>query len=392
MAEQIALEGKTTVDDKMVFEPQRLSYEAARSIAEKIARRISGRTRDRHVVIAGTQLLADLSNVVATKSVLEELAGEYDSLARAVSTSTSVVPLGHYYSRGRQTEYVQLAVPSFDTISAGVKGAFTLLSLFRQDVDYTGVPVSIDTLGFEIELAARIRMHKAKEVLIPDVAVLHVVDVGASAMRASIERVKSARSACISAMSEKAAKEPKASKPWRPFEHLLTRNDLEVQHREGDERGGDAEQGMIEHGIVEPLPERPDLTEIVPPPAPRLDVVLDVLAQIDQRYNDLESSLAKMDPGGTGLTVLARLLRAESLSARAPMLVHARVLTAGGSNRVSRSLFRTMFTGDGLSSCGGAVVSWAILSEHGAVEDGGIFTESMSANSPKPPDIPHSIP
>ena len=78
MAEELVLEGKTTVDDKMVFEPQRLSYEASRAIAEKIARRISERTKDRLVVIAGMQLLADFGNVVAIRSMLEEIAGEYD--------------------------------------------------------------------------------------------------------------------------------------------------------------------------------------------------------------------------------------------------------------------------------------------------------------------------
>jgi hypothetical protein len=50
-----------------------------------------------------------------------------------------------------------------------------------------------------------------------------------------------------------------------------------------------------------------------------------------------------------------------------------------------------LFTGDGLSSTGGAVVSWAILSAHGAVEDGGIFAESRSAKSPKPPENQSSI-
>ena len=71
---------------------------------------------------------------------------------------------------------------------------------------------------------------------------------------------------------------------------------------------------------------------------------------------------------------------------------HVRVLLAGGSNRIERSLFRTWFSGDGLSATGGAVVSWAILSERGAVEDGGMFSESLSAASPKPPETPVGIP
>ena len=35
------VDGKTTIDDKVMFEAQRLSYDAARVIAEKIAQRIA---------------------------------------------------------------------------------------------------------------------------------------------------------------------------------------------------------------------------------------------------------------------------------------------------------------------------------------------------------------
>ena len=150
--------------------------------------------------------------------------------------------------------------------------------------------------------------------------------------------------------------------------------------------------GNVEQAAVEKAPEADEATKSEAPSVPSLANIEGVFTQIDQRFDALQSQLSKPDTDGSGLTIFARLLRAESIGARSPMLVHVRVLTAGGSNRVSRSLFRTMFTGDGLSSSGGAVVSWAILSEHGAIEDGGIITESMSASSPKPPDTPHTIP
>jgi len=364
MADDIKpLDGKTTVDDKVVFEPQRLSYDAARVIAENIARRISGRTRDQVVVIAGSQLLADFSNLVATKAVLEELANEYDALAKATHASTPVLPAAVRSTRPRTTEllHLNLAAP-LETVTAGVQGALALLSLFRQDVDYKGVPVSIDTLGFEIELAARIRMHKASEVIVPDFALLAAPEKDAGAIRSLIEKVKEARARVILAAASKI--------PQPKHEELV------------DE---DEKKKSASH-VVDP--------NDLPSHAPRsnLEMVGEIFAQIDQRFTDLQTQLAKGDTDGSGLTMLARLYRAEALNARSPMLVHVRVLLAGGSNRIERSLFRTLFSGDGLSATGGAVVSWAILSKRGAIEDGGMFSESLSAASPKPPDTPVSIP
>jgi len=47
------LAGQTTADDKMVFEPERLSYESARQIAAIIAVELQGRDKAQRIVIAG---------------------------------------------------------------------------------------------------------------------------------------------------------------------------------------------------------------------------------------------------------------------------------------------------------------------------------------------------
>ena len=92
MADDIKpVDGKTSIDDKVMFEAQRLSYDAARIIAEKIAQRISQRTKEKEVVIAGTQLLADMSNLVATKAILEELAKDYTLLAEAAPAALATL-------------------------------------------------------------------------------------------------------------------------------------------------------------------------------------------------------------------------------------------------------------------------------------------------------------
>ena len=369
MADQVKpLDGTTTVDDKVVFEAQRLSYDAARIIAEKIARRISERTRGREVVIAGTQLLADLSNLVAIKAVLEELEYDYDGLAGLARVSVigpvHKAPLTAGIVDTRSTFSVAAAVgvitSGLGTVAAGVQGALTLVELFRQDVDYKGVPIAIDTLAFELELASRLRMHKTKDVVVPAFAVFAAPARGDSAFRTLLERVHAARARVLRAVG------PKKPSGKKRTEHILAEIDAPLYD---PEFGAESERTPLA------TPEQ----------------IHDALAEIDKRFSDLQAQLEKADADGSGLTLLARLFRIETIMTRSPIFVHARVVLAGGNNRVQRSLFRTLFTGEGLSSTGGAVVSWAILSAHGAVEDGGIFSESRSARSPKPPESQPSI-
>ncbi|HMI57524.1 MAG TPA: hypothetical protein VK511_05720, partial [Gemmatimonadaceae bacterium] len=347
------------------FEAQRLSYDACRDIAEKIARRISGRTRNQEVVIAGTQLLADLSNLVAIKSVLEQLVYAYGTLAdlargsaklprHKAPAAAGVVGTGATFS---VVSAVGAAISGLGTVTAGVQGALTLIELFRQDVDYKGVPISIDTLAFQLELASRIRMHKASAVVVPDLTVFSAPSRDDGALRKLIERVHEARS---DAMFEIAP-------------------------------GSTWGKGSTPHIIAYIRPPEHATRETERAPDPPTDAMHDSLAEIDKRFHDLLAQLEKPDVDAAGFTLLARLLRVESIMWRSPIIVHARVVLAGGNNRVQRNLFRTLFWSDGLSSTGGAVVSWAILSLEGGVEDGGIFTESRSAKSPKPPENEPSI-
>ncbi|MDQ2766071.1 MAG: hypothetical protein M3Y30_02840 [Gemmatimonadota bacterium] len=367
-----SLDGSTTVDEKVVFEAQRLSYEAARNIAEKIARRISERTRGREVVVAGTQLLADYSNLVALKSVLEELAEDYDALVQLAHVFVlgpvhqALVEAGIFDARsgagvGAAAGAAVGAITSgFSAVTAGVQGALTLVELFRQDVDYKGVPIAIDTLAFELELASRLRMHKAKDVVVPAFAVFAAPARGESAFRTLLENVHEARAGVLRAIGPKKPAAKKKPEPAFP----------EIEHQRHDYY----------------LADEPTRTALATP-----EQIHDALAEVDKRFSDVQVQLEKVDADGSGLTLMARLFRVETIMSRSPILVHARVVLAGGNNRVQKSLFRTLFTGDGLSSTGGAVVSWAILSTHGAVEDGGIFSESRSARSPKPPESQLSI-
>jgi hypothetical protein len=105
------------------------------------------------------------------------------------------------------------------------------------------------------------------------------------------------------------------------------------------------------------------------------------LSSADRRFNELQSQWNKPSEA-TGLTMIARLLRAEILDAQAPRYLHAAVVSSGGHNRVSRSLFSTLFGGDRLSSLGGVVVRWALLEADGVCQNGGVHAQRRIAAFP----------
>src|SRR4051812_41722487 len=81
------LDGTTTMDDKLKFEPERLSYEAAvrlaRQIADDVCTRIPRTTNgkpDHPVVVASSGYLADLANRSWSEAVLDGLKQDYDAV------------------------------------------------------------------------------------------------------------------------------------------------------------------------------------------------------------------------------------------------------------------------------------------------------------------------
>jgi hypothetical protein len=78
---------------------------------------------------------------------------------------------------------------------------------------------------------------------------------------------------------------------------------------------------------------------------------------------------------------LARLLRAEAIKTEEPIYLHAVVVSSGGHHRIARSLWRTMFYGDGLTFVGGATVRWSLLAADGSIEKGGIRVERISSTA-----------
>lgn len=358
------LEGKTTVDDKMVFEPERLSYESADRLTKTIAHAVRETIKGKKVVIVGTSFLADLANLQAIAVKLEELKRDYEALLQQAKTmgrrrqplpeisTGKALPKEEFAVTGLMPEtMIEAGAAALGPVAVGVSTALGLVSLFREDVDYRGIQTVVNPLAFELALAAKIRAIGAERVFVPDLVSLPRMKTGTESLGGRLAAVQSAK-----------------AKVWEsvgPFIAELVRLDAKLDHaaRAKDQKLVDDLSGQLAE-------LRQDL-----------DPVTEPLRRVDQQLADLQAAGDKVDET-TGLTMLARWLRAEAIQAMNPRYLHAQVVSSGGHNRTSRSLLRTIFCGDGLSFIGGATARWALLEEDGAVADGGIISERARGRFP----------
>jgi hypothetical protein len=355
------LDGKTAIDDKMTFEPERLSYVAAADLAVMIAAEIGEANADkRPVVICDVGFLSDLANLVAIGVMLDTIAGDYQALGQQAANlsedrSTPVfnaIAEEATAQMARVSALAPLPLTPLTAVEGVLNTALGIVSLFREDVSFSGVKTGVDALAFEIAVAAEMKKRSFARVLIPG---LFVVPSHVAGQDSLLFRLKAIEGAKLTL--------------WRILAPIVS--DLVESETELDQASRDANQAEVDRLTGEIAKLRRDLSPITEP-----------AAKTDQRFSEILTELQKVD-ADSGLTGLARLLRAEAIGNTAPMFLHIKVVSSGGHNRISRSLFRTLFAGDGLSFMGGVVARWALLNEKGEVEKGGILSGERAGKFPR---------
>ena len=359
-------QGKTTIDDKMFFEPQRLSYESVNRIAKRIASAVADAVNGKFVVIARTSLLADFANLNATLTSLRQLELEYHDIAqraRAVAEPPAEEGVGADEPlRGFiKEDALQKAVVTggLATVAAAAAAAgpaapvigavLGAMALLKQDVEYHGEQTSVDPLAFELALGNDLLAQDADKVWIPDLTVLDI-RTDEESLQSCLTTVQNAKSDAWSAIS--------------PI--IATLTGLE---RELDQATRLKDQKQIDDLSSKIAAARRDLDPLALP-----------LERADQKLVDLQNQWNQVD-AVSSMSVLARMLRAEALHGLSPVYVHAAVVSSGGHHRISRNLLRMLFFGDGLSFSGAAIVRWAVLDPDGSLRQGGIFTEELMGRS-----------
>ena len=326
------LDGTTTIDDKMFFEPERLSYRSAARLAAEIAGEVAAEIKGKTVIVTGTALLVDFSNLAAVTGLLAGLRKDYAGAARAARPQAVV-----FESVAAET----MLAPALPAITAGINNALGLISLFRENVEFRGIKTAVDPIAFEMELAAQLKKGGASTVFVPDLKVVSAQGP-LTGLSLALEQVH----------QEKADAWVEAGPMIRTLVDLESRLDIALQAGNQEDAVRLARQVEEHRRAMDPLTA--------------------LLSRSDQRLSELEADLQK--PDSRGLTLLGRLLRAESLRSHEAVFLHAAVVSSGGHHRISRSLFRFLLFGDGLSFMGGVVVRWGLLTSDGAVQKGGIRT------------------
>lgn len=332
------LEGKTSIDREMFFEPELLSYEAARRVADEIARKVSEKimadpATPTNIVLTDGALLADLANLEVVYLQLDGLKQDYAALAGSNQIAEAVLPGADAI----------VAPAALTALNGGLNAALGLLSLFREDTEFHGRRTQVDATAFQLMLAGALKNKHAEAVQVTLPRLL--------APRAASNKEGSLRARLIAVHEER-------QKVWvrvRPLILDLARldTDLDIAARAGNQ------------------PEVDRLSQELMALRRVLDPITDPLSRLDARLNELETQWQRLDEK-TGLAPLARLLRAEVVHDLNPLYVYAGVVSAGGSFRIRRSLWRTLFCGDGLSFSGGVIVMWALLNSDGTIRASGV--------------------
>ncbi|HEU5134843.1 MAG TPA: hypothetical protein VFU13_06835 [Steroidobacteraceae bacterium] len=350
--------GKTTIDDKMRFGPLRMAYESANALALDIANTVADKVKEKTVVIAGTQLLADYANLQAALLSLKGLEQEYKDLATyakkvAPKTAATIRQETAVQPSRAATDAAAAAAPAVVTglVAAGnpfVAAAMGALALLKTDVEFRGVETRVDRLAFELAVANAVASHGAARVFVPDFMLLPLAEVTDSTLRTALDAVGKAKTAA-----------------WLELAPLIRRVlDLEVDLEKAvNEKKADEEKKLK----IELDAARANLEPINTP-----------IMRADQLFDDLQSGWRKIETGEQ-LSTLARMLRIEAIDAMKPVYLHCAVVESGGHHKITRNLFTMIFFGDGLSFEGGAIARWALLSTEGAVERGGMITARRGA-------------
>ncbi len=373
------LEGTTTIDDKLQIESEMMAYEAVDRIAREVADRVLGETGDGE----GTIVIHDEATVAALR------------LYEVFLTQTAIL-LEAYASTKKAHD--QATAPDFTSnmfltegVSAFARSAFDLLALFRQNTEYKGRAVTINedalaakVAGYLVEPPHRATVAGASvpklTVVCPRLLLRRAATAGSAAANSNIvtqlKSLYTERNAAVAwiADSEKKLAPLRKAKLDADAEvanlsQVLKNLELEIPSLKGQalaDKVRDLNDKTKEKkaAVAKANEKTSDLLILEAKDGP----IRDQYRAINALFDQLVASLVKTDEK-TGLSPLGLLTRAAEVVAllddltvaRSRFVLFTKSVSAGGSYRIRRNLWTTVFTGDLLSYSGGAIVSYMLF-------------------------------
>ncbi len=345
-----ALDGITSIDEKVFLECEILSHSAISRIAERIA-------------LEADQAIARTSQAGASNPtiiLLDQILVSALQVFSAVQLQLALIKKG--FEEVASTAELQLALEKdaddslrpnlvgalpVAAVTDAVAGVVDLLGLFRQDTQFTGRTAQIKETAVYLEVAHALRAN-GFEVIYPRLLGFQVeakIQLSQKAVTDLFQDVFTAREHALGRL--------------RPVLMELTRVEQEIVSREEEciDPAPDR-QDVLTQGIQERKAELVKIRE-------NLDPNLLLFKETDAQWNEMQRGLVHVDEK-SGLTPMQLISRAaeaiEHFRASAlSYFLYSEVAVAGGTMRIKRNLWRTLFYGDGISFSGGAVVSYALI-------------------------------
>jgi hypothetical protein len=347
------LEGKTEIDDKLSIECELLSYRAASYIADAIACELL-----RHVADDTTVVLVDepahaalhlQQAFVLQVELLEE------SFARAEDMLGEETLKAKAKAKGLEETVSKMVVPGLGAASAVAGSVLDFLGLFRADVSYKGRQTTVSQKALMLEIARSLlalRGTRKFQVFYPRLALFALGTEESASHRLIRQR--------LDPMLEVRARVEAALGSVR---REVARRERAISDRlKRSRKRSEGEPLSPNTGLEKEIQEVLDLRL-------RMEAARKIFEQADAQLSAMWIGLQKPDEksGRTGLQLLqeAEEMRArfrDKANAKAnALMLHTEVVAAGGSYKIIRNLWRTLFWADGLRYSGGAVVAFAVF-------------------------------
>ena len=355
-AKPAGLEGKTEIDEKLTIECELLSYRAAGRVARKIADDVlsCAGPGDVTVLLLDEAGHAALHQQQAFALQVQLLQTDFDRVEPVPEVKKGLAPeAGREPAAQKGVLGIGAAVSAASALAGPV---LDVLGLFRQDVVYRGRPTTVSQKALLLEVAGRLQAgttdNRTVRVFFPRLVLFPPQEKEPASLKRVQETIEPL-------LQSRAAAEERLGELARE----LAREEQEVADRLKAAEGTEKEAGSpIEARIGEVVELRL-----------RHEAARKLFDATEARHLAMWAALHAKDEktGASGLRLLQEAEQMRALFQDRPggkaFLVHAEVVAAGGSYKVVRNLWRTLFLGDGLRYSGGAAVAFGVFDGEGTL-------------------------
>ena len=367
-----ALEGKTTIDDKVVIESEVLSNIAVQEISKQIANRvndivqITATDNDKatiyiHDTSLHTAIRADQYFQVQKQDILtqkNELDTEFGKLVPC--TLNSIINYNQEKSLVGGRSFLGAAIAA--------RSAIDLLSLFRQDTEFKGRSFTVREEALVAQVAHEIKKQKINAVVVypslmpPGLSNISDSNNNSDLIR-SIKKLQNVRSSGAQRIRKLQIEIENNSRKRTELEEHIKSLEEDDEERQATQSVRNQELSVATDKLKGVTICEQTLEKLKPAYADLNDLVGTLLGIL---LNTKE---------GAGNSLLGTLLTAESILNRLRRdnvyFLSLKPVAAGGSYRIRRNLFTTLFTGPLLSYSGGAIITFMLLDKDSTIVTSG---------------------